>query len=162
MGCQIPAVWVEADAICKARVCFKFGGNGTSFSLADVCLRRGGEFTVLPPGQSVEGGNVEIPLGNWCDAARKDVRQFMVDTEKGFIREITDFLKQDLGVRVPITASQITYHSAEIVAETCDYVDIHAYWQHPNFHAYFTANASVESVFADDHWQDCKIQAGVL
>jgi len=36
-------------------------------------------------------------------------------------------------VRVPITASQITYHGAEIVAETCDYVDIHAYWQHPRF-----------------------------
>ena len=34
---------------------------------------------------------------------------------------------------MPITASQITYHSAEIVAETCDYTDIHAYWQHPRF-----------------------------
>ena len=117
----------------KARVCFKFGGNGTSFALADVCLRLGGEFTVLPAGQSVEGGDIEIPTGNWCDAAREDVRQFMVDTEKGFIQEIMNFLKKELGVRVPITASQITYHSAEIVAETCDYVDVHAYWQHPRF-----------------------------
>jgi len=46
---------------------------------------------------------------------------------------MTDFLKKDLGVRVPITASQITYHGAEIVAEICDYADIHAYWQHPHF-----------------------------
>ena len=36
-------------------------------------------------------------------------------------------------MRVPVTASQITYHGAEIVAETCDYADIHAYWQHPQF-----------------------------
>ena len=57
----------------------------------------------------------------------------MADTEKGFIRELTGFLRKDLGVRVPITASQITYHGAEIVAETCDYADIHAYWQHPQF-----------------------------
>jgi hypothetical protein len=57
----------------------------------------------------------------------------MADTEKGFIRELTDFLRKDLGVRVPITASQITYHGAEMVAETCDYADIHAYWQHPHF-----------------------------
>jgi hypothetical protein len=56
----------------------------------------------------------------------------MADTEKGFIRELTDYLRKDLGVRVPITASQITYHGAEIVAETCDYADIHAYWEHPS------------------------------
>jgi hypothetical protein len=57
----------------------------------------------------------------------------MAETEEAFMREITDFLKKDLGVRVPITASQITYHSPEIVAATCDYTDIHAYWQHPRF-----------------------------
>ncbi len=117
----------------KVRICFKFGGNATGFSLAGVRLQRGGEFIVVPAGQSVEKGDVEIPVSNWCEAARRDVRQFMADTEKGFIRELTSFLKNDLGVRVPITASQITYHGAEIVAETCDYADIHAYWEHPHF-----------------------------
>jgi len=117
----------------KARICFKFGGNATAFSLAGARLQQGGEFIVVPAGQSLEKGDVEIPAPNWCAAARRDVRQFMADTEKGFIRELTDFLKQDLGARVPITASQITYHGAEIVAETCDYADIHSYWEHPHF-----------------------------
>jgi hypothetical protein len=87
----------------------------------------------LPAGQSVEEGSVEIPLRGSAAEARRDCRQFMVDTEKGFIREVVAFLKHDLGVQCPITASQITYHGAEIVAETCDYADIHAYWQHPRF-----------------------------
>ena len=117
----------------KVRICFKFGENATGFSLAGVRLQRGGEFIVVPAGQSVEKGDVEIPASNWCEAARRDARQFMADTEKGFIRELMDFLRKDLGVRVPITASQITYHGAEIVAETCDYADIHAYWEHPHF-----------------------------
>ena len=50
-----------------------------------------------------------------------------------FIHAYAQYLEEQLGVRVPITASQINYHNAEIVAETCDYADIHAYWQHPRF-----------------------------
>ena len=117
----------------NARVCLKFGGSPVDLALADVRLRRGGTLVVLPEGQTIERGNVELPLAGWVEEARRDVRQFMADTEKGFIREIIAYLKDDLGVRVPVTASQITYHGAEIVAETCDYADIHAYWQHPRF-----------------------------
>ena len=71
--------------------------------------------------------------GNWCEAARADVQRFMEETELEFIRDMMRFLKRDLGVRVPITASQINYHNAKIVAETCDYTDIHCYWEHPRF-----------------------------
>ena len=117
----------------KARICFKFGGSDVDFSLAGLSLRRGGEWVVLPEGQSLEAGNIDIPTGGWSEAAVGDARQFMVDTETAFIREICEFLKKDLGLRVPVTASQITYHSPAIVAQTCDYADIHAYWQHPRF-----------------------------
>ena len=131
---RIVQVWRSADQIPgKARICFKFGGNATSFALAGVRLQPGGEFIVVPAGQSVERRNIDIPMRGWCETARQDARQFMTDTEKAFIRDLMSFLKRDLGVRVPITASQITYHGAEIVAETCDYADIHAYWQHPRF-----------------------------
>ncbi len=117
----------------KARICFKFGGSEVDFQLAGLSLRRGGDWIVLPEGQSVEQGNVDIPVAGWSENAMDDARQFMADTETAFIREITEFLKKDVGLRVPVTASQITYHSPRIVAETCDYTDIHAYWQHPRF-----------------------------
>ena len=115
------------------RLCFKFGGSPVPFALAGLTLRRGGDWIVVPAGQSIEQHNVEIPVAGWNEFAQRDAVRFMADTEEAFIRELTDFLKKDLGVRVPITASQITYHSPEIVAATCDYTDIHAYWQHPHF-----------------------------
>ena len=117
----------------NARICFKFGGSEIDLYLADVRLRTGGTQIALPEGQSIEEGNVEIPAEGWVFEAGRDVRAFMVEVEKGFIRDITGYLKDELGVRVPITASQITYHGAEIVAETCDFADIHGYWQHPHF-----------------------------
>ncbi len=103
------------------------------FSLAGVSLQQGGEWLVLPAGQSLEAKTIGIPTEGWSEIAIADAKQFMIDTEKSFIREMVTFLKQDLGVRIPITASQINYHNPEIVAETCDYADIHAYWQHPRF-----------------------------
>ncbi|MCX6953814.1 MAG: hypothetical protein NTV51_16825 [Verrucomicrobia bacterium] len=115
------------------RLCFKFGGSSVPFALAGLTLRRGGDWIVVPAGQTVEARDIEIPVAGWSELAQRDVVRFMADTETAFIREITDYLKKDLGVRVPITASQITYHSPEIVAATCDYTDIHSYWQHPHF-----------------------------
>ncbi len=117
----------------RARICFKFGSSPVPFTLAGLTLRRGGEWIVVPPGQSLEASTVEIPVAGWSEGARRDVLRFMVDTEEAFIRDLVGFLKKDLGVRAPVTASQITYHSPQIVAATCDYTDIHAYWQHPRF-----------------------------
>lgn len=119
----------------KARLCFKFGGNNGAFSLAGLTLRRGGggEGTFVPDGQSIEAGTLEIPTGGWSEAAQADARRFMADTEQAFITDMVAFLKKDLGVRVPVTASQITYNTPKIIAATCDYADDHAYWQHPHF-----------------------------
>jgi hypothetical protein len=116
-----------------ARICFKFGGSSVPFALAGLTLRRGGDWIVVPAGQRLEERAIEIPVAGWNEPARRDVVRFMADTEEAFIREMVDFLKKDLGVRVPITASQINYHTPAIVAATCDYTDIHAYWQHPRF-----------------------------
>lgn len=131
---RVVRVFRASDTIAApVRLCCKFGGSAVAFSLAGLTLRRGGDWIVLPSGQSVEAGNVGIPVAGWSEPAHRDARQFMVETEEGFVRGIVEFLKQDLGVRVPITASQITYHGLAIVAATCDYADIHAYWQHPRF-----------------------------
>ena len=115
------------------RICFKFGGNNTPFSLAGVTLRQGGDWIVVPTGQTLEARSIEIPVVGWSEPAQRDAVRFMAETEEAFIREMIEFLKKDLKVRVPITASQISYHPPKVVAATCDYADIHAYWQHPSF-----------------------------
>lgn len=116
-----------------ARIAFSFKGVEGELYLSQASLRRGGEWTIIPAGQSLEQGNLGIPIDGWSDKARNDVHQFMVETELAFIRDMMHFLKKDLGVRVPITASQVNYHGAKIAAATCDYIDIHSYWQPPYF-----------------------------
>jgi len=116
-----------------ARVCFKFGDSDVPFQLADVVVREGGLPAPLPPGGSVERRSVDIPDAGWPEAAVADARRFMEEVESEFIRDLVRFIKTDVGARMPVTASQITYHGARIVADTCDFADIHAYWQHPRF-----------------------------
>ncbi|MBN1670477.1 MAG: carbohydrate binding domain-containing protein [Kiritimatiellae bacterium] len=115
----------------NTRICFKLGGSDVDVYLAGVRLQRGGRLQALPEGQTLEQGNVEIPGGEWIDAAKEDAKRFMFETERGFVAEMVRFLREDLGVKVPITASQTGYHAPGILAQTCDYADTHAYWQHP-------------------------------
>ena len=116
-----------------ARICFKFGDTNLPFQIAGLVFREGGVGPEVIQGQSVERRTVQIPDGSLPGQAEDDARAFMEDVEREFIREMIAFLRHDLRARMPITASQITYHGAAIVADTCDYVDIHAYWQHPRF-----------------------------
>jgi len=117
----------------NARICFKFGGSDSDIFLADVHLHEGASAMPLPDGQYLERGTIDISTSARSPGAMADMKRFMVETEKGFIRDIIRFLKEDLGVKVPVTASQVNYHGPDIVADTCDYADIHAYWQHPRF-----------------------------
>lgn len=100
---------------------------------ADTDETPGSRKVALPRDQSIETRSVEIPTEGWNQQARSDAKRFMVDTEEAFFRDMVNFLKKDLGVRVPITGSQITYLAPKVVADTCDYADVHAYWQHPRF-----------------------------
>lgn len=117
----------------RARLCFKFGGSDVDVELADVQLRAGGLPEPIPVTQMLETHTIDVPDKGLSKRAEEDVRAFMVDVEQQFIRDITAFIRQECGVRVPVTASQITYHGARIVADTCEFADVHAYWQHPRF-----------------------------
>ncbi len=121
------------DADKAARICLKFGGSDAGLWIANLTLREGGIENPLREGESLEAANVDIPESGWPAGAMDDVKTFMVETEHGFIRDLVDFLKKDVGVKCPVTASQITYHTPSVLVDTCDYTDIHAYWQHPRF-----------------------------
>ncbi|MBQ0006700.1 MAG: hypothetical protein KBS57_04775 [Alistipes sp.] len=49
------------------------------------------------------------------------------------------FLKKEVGVKAPITSTQVTY-SMPSTFEGMDFYDIHAYWQHPHIGTYWKAN----------------------
>jgi hypothetical protein len=92
--------------------------------------------TGLPDGQGV--GDDETVL--W---PRKDevparthpvgraVVRFLYDTEVQYWRDMYQFLRDELGMRAMITGTAVGHTSPWIAAGTGDYVDSHAYWQHP-------------------------------
>lgn len=59
---------------------------------------------------------------------------FAVFLEKKYFDDMVGFLKRDCSVKVPITGIG-GYHVPETLKsmESCDYIDTHAYWDHPEF-----------------------------
>lgn len=144
----------------QAYIAFSFGADKTPIEFADVRFHAGSETTSIPAGQTLEDLSVGTPKSDWSIAAHNDLKQFMVDTERAWIVELKRFLKDEIGVRVPITASQENYHAEGLLAETVDYVDLHNYWHHPTFPAgkdfnpveYRTGNDPIESEPTRSQW----------
>ena len=63
--------------------------------------------------------------------AMRDFYQFIVDTERPYWRGMYDYLKNDLGVKAPVSSTQMSYTSPHVLAEM-DYLDDHTYWGHPD------------------------------
>ncbi len=102
--------------------------------IGDVSLRPGGR-RGLPEGQSLEAGNVELPLGSATAQARTDWFAFMIEVERRYTQGMRAFLKQELGLHAQVVDTQATYGGIGGVwrESQMDYVDVHAYWQHPRF-----------------------------
>ena len=100
----------------------------------DLSLRRGGG-KGLPDGQGLEAG-IEIPDDDVVPDVMGDYFAFLIDTEMATTRRIVRFLKRDLGCKMPVADTQISYGGAAgVLRETTlsDYIDIHGYWQHPHY-----------------------------
>jgi len=98
----------------------------------DIELLPGGGLG-LPQGESLEQG-VDVPDNQAVGARLRDYFSFLIDTEFETTQEMMRFLKKELGCRMPITDTQVTYGGAAGVvreASYSDYIDIHGYWQHP-------------------------------
>lgn len=116
----------------EANLSFTFGSDTTAIEFAAVSLQAGSAAGKLPAGQSLSTNSIGIPEGGWPASAHQDMKQFMVDTEVEWTAELKAHLKQ-LGVKVPVTASQVNYHNQRVHDEVNDFVDLHNYWHHPMF-----------------------------
>lgn len=105
------------------------------FWFADVSLRRGG-WIGLPPGQTIENNNIPLPAGNAGPQVVQDFYRFLSDTECAYVREMMDYLRDELGVEAFLCDTQASYGRAFGVyreATYSDFIDMHAYWEHPSF-----------------------------
>lgn len=67
---------------------------------------------------------------------KKLLWSFLVETEMAYAKEMTGYVRDELGARALIADSQASYSGVAGVyreATYSDFIDMHAYWEHPRF-----------------------------
>ncbi len=116
----------------KVRWIFKIGRQNVDIWLAGLRLRTGGELRGVQPDESLEQRTVRLPARTAFLTCAQDIKAFMRSVEQEFFQDTGRFLKETLKVKPPIAGTQIGYVDLRSLA-VLDYVDAHAYWQHPHW-----------------------------
>jgi hypothetical protein len=136
----------------NARVSFAFSANSTTFSLAQVEVRPGGQMG-LAPGQSTSAGNVRLFQENESTPRILDRMMFLAETEKAYFDGMRSYVRKDLGCGALVTGT-IVFGPLGLYAQSdMDYIDSHSYWQHPTFpgRPWDSANWLIEQRPMTDH-----------
>jgi hypothetical protein len=63
-----------------------------------------------------------------------DLAEFYLGVQRSYFQKMYAFLKNDLGVKVPITGTNALVGPSDLYTQQdLDYIDDHAYWNHPSF-----------------------------
>ena len=113
------------------RVSCVIGSSVGKISIADLRLRPGAP-------NSGEGslGDGSLPVVEFGSAPQlRDWRDFIAELDRGFADGMRSFLKDTLGVKALIIDTQVDYGGPiGLYREAAmDFVDAHAYWQHPDY-----------------------------
>lgn len=89
-------------------------------------LERSGEQNI--PAYYLESLNEKWEL--WRRNNKGTKKDFYAYLEKEYFKTLTHYLRDELGIKAPITGSQYSLATSQ---EACDFIDTHAYWDHPHF-----------------------------
>jgi len=120
----------------QCRVGFSsFGDAGSQISIAAVSLKPGGVYG-LNEGETIEAMSIpyftKTICGKRTKQAQLDWMTFLHNTEDNYWQSLYKFIKNDLKARALVTGTIVGCSPANIMAKM-DWVDTHAYWQHPRF-----------------------------
>lgn len=124
----------QGDSV--ARLTLTGLGQTTGRLWIDGASLKPGGLLGLRPEETLENGTVAV-VGNGeflnrTAAGQRDWLQFLWDTETAYWTGMQRYLRTELGARMPIIGTQVSYSPAAIQG-LLDVVDGHAYWQHPQF-----------------------------
>jgi len=102
--------------------------------IADISLVCDYE-SIISNNQSLEEKNIDwpYPVAYFTPYQRAlDFTEFLSTFESSYFKELYDYVKKDLGVKVPVTGTQLSYGFNQPMSRM-DYCDMHSYWCHPYF-----------------------------
>ena len=101
--------------------------------------------------EAAELSQLPLPDSMSPEAMWGDFRTFLRELDYQYSREMTDYLKNTLKVKALVTDTQANYgglFGQLRESEIADFVDVHAYWQHPHFepgHAWSPYHWTIEN-----------------
>ena len=118
----------------NARIAFQLGAAVDTVNLMNVGLHEGGRDGLRsgedPSLNTVARGG----LGGAETAARsRDWYRFLQATDEAYFTGMRNFLKNEVGVKSPITGTIGLGMLGTMSQRDMDFVDAHAYWDHPRF-----------------------------
>ena len=102
------------------------GGDKFGKEYQDEFRRRWQEFS----GSKKDYLRARAPGPAYTLAETNQFFRFLAHVDGSYFKGMRDFLKGELGVKVPISFTQLDYCTPHTLAES-DVVDIHLYWTHP-------------------------------
>src|SRR5450631_3722118 len=104
--------------------------------LADLSLTAGAPPVKLAAGETIESATIPLVHGESGSPAGEDFLRFLADTDRATAHKLATFIRKELGLRSLLVDTQASYGGLEglrrELAES-DFIDMHAYWQHPDF-----------------------------
>ncbi len=132
---EIVITFIAPENKQNIRLAFSELKTGMNIELSDVGFKSGG-FIGLSPHESLDEKTVELPNGKNANKTEKNIRrdvfEFLIETENIYWQTMYNYIKNDLKARQPISGTQLQYGSWYAQARL-DYCDIHNYWNHPVF-----------------------------
>jgi hypothetical protein len=106
--------------------------------IADLSLTAGAAPVKLADGETIEQAAIPLVHGESGSPAGEDFLRFLADTDRQTAHTLATFIRKELGLRSLLVDTQASYGGLEglrrEIADS-DFIDMHAYWQHPDFAA---------------------------
>jgi hypothetical protein len=118
----------------NARVQLILGGAANTYQVRDVALATGGQIGLRDAEDPARNSVARRVIGEPVSQARQDDWfDFLQQTDEAFWTSMRDYLRNDLGVKAPITGTIGLGALGTLSQSKMDFVDAHAYWDHPHF-----------------------------
>jgi hypothetical protein len=121
----------------QVRISFSFANQATTFFFDDLSMAFP-EVRGLAPNESLANGTVKRTdysrRLNYTPARLRDQAEFYLRLQRNYFAEMRQYLRDSLGVQVPITGTNALGGISDLYTQQdLDYIDDHAYWDHPWF-----------------------------
>jgi hypothetical protein len=126
----------SASSTNDVRLSFSLGASKGTYSFDAVSVKRAGSAGLLT-GETLDHPPRRLDFnecGGFTDGRVRDQTAFYLRLQSDFFAGMRKFLVDTLGVRVPIVGTNWNFGAPDLAVQSgLDYMDNHAYWDHPSF-----------------------------